>query len=216
LITLGRRILRNQKLRVGNLLQGDRILSTKRLKAREIGLRLGVKGSVLGQLSLRVLQSRLEEKRVDLGEDAALFDRLAFDKIDLLEHTRHLALDRGRIQGLNCSNAGKHDGLVVLLDLRGDDRDRGSGRRRRSGLVSWPPMDDGERCGCQGDNDAALAAYGAERLAYGQRVVRRGRHLGPYMQAQIASEEEQRQAQHFRKPEVVMTETASMHGLDNW
>jgi len=36
------------------------------------------------------------------------------------------------------------------------------------------------------------------------------------MQAQIASEEEQRQAQHFRKPEIVMTETASMHGLKNW
>jgi 2-polyprenyl-6-methoxyphenol hydroxylase-like FAD-dependent oxidoreductase len=66
------------------------------------------------------------------------------------------------------------------------------------------------------DIDTALAAYGAERLAYGQRVVRRGRHLGAYMQAQIASEEEQRQAQHFRKPEVVMTETASMHGLENW
>jgi 2-polyprenyl-6-methoxyphenol hydroxylase-like FAD-dependent oxidoreductase len=66
------------------------------------------------------------------------------------------------------------------------------------------------------DIDAALAAYGAERLAYGQRVVRRGRHLGAYMQAQIASVEEQRQAQHFRKPEVVMTETASMHGLENW
>ena len=66
------------------------------------------------------------------------------------------------------------------------------------------------------DIDAALAAYGAERLAYGQRVVRRGRHLGAYMQAQIASEEEQRQAQHFRQPEVVMTETASMHGLENW
>ena len=66
------------------------------------------------------------------------------------------------------------------------------------------------------DIDAALAAYGAERLAYGQRVVRRGRHLGAYMQAQIGSEEEQRQAQHFRQPEVVMTETASMRGLERW
>jgi 2-polyprenyl-6-methoxyphenol hydroxylase-like FAD-dependent oxidoreductase len=66
------------------------------------------------------------------------------------------------------------------------------------------------------DIDAALAAYGATRLAYGQRIVRRGRHLGAYMQAQIASEEEQRQARHFRKPAVVMTETASMHGLENW
>ena len=64
--------------------------------------------------------------------------------------------------------------------------------------------------------DAALAAYDAARLPYGQRVVRRGRHLGAYMQAQIASEEEQRQARHFRQPEVVMTETASMHGLENW
>jgi hypothetical protein len=36
------------------------------------------------------------------------------------------------------------------------------------------------------------------------------------MDAQIASEEEQRQAQYFREPEVVMTETASMHGLENW
>ena len=61
---------------------------------------------------------------------------------------------------------------------------------------------------CHDDIDAALAAYGSERLAYGQRVVR--------MQAQIASEEEQRHAQHFRKPEVVMTETASTHGLENW
>ena len=39
--------------------------------------------------------------------------------------------------------------------------------------------------------------------------------LGAYMQAQIGSEEEQRHAQHFRKPEVVMTETASMRGLEN-
>jgi 2-polyprenyl-6-methoxyphenol hydroxylase-like FAD-dependent oxidoreductase len=68
----------------------------------------------------------------------------------------------------------------------------------------------------QDDVDAALADYGAERLAYGQRVVRRGRHLGAYMQAQTGSEEEQRQAQYFRQPEVVMTETASMHGLENW
>ena len=66
------------------------------------------------------------------------------------------------------------------------------------------------------DIDAALAAYDAARLPYGQRVVRRGRHLGAYMQAQVASVEEQRQAQHFRKPEVVMTETASMHDLENW
>src|SRR6202030_1842798 len=109
------RVLRNQKLLIGDLLQGDRILFAKLLKAREIGLRLGVKGSVLSQLSLRLRQSRLEETRVDLGEDVAPLYRLAFDKIDLLEQTRHLALDRGHIQGLNCSNAREYDWLVVPL-----------------------------------------------------------------------------------------------------
>ena len=105
--------------------------------AREIRFRLGVKGGVLGQLSLRLLQSRLVETRIDLGEDVALLDRLAFGKIDLLEHARHLAHDRGRIQRLNRSKARKHDRLVVLLHLRGDDRDRGRGRRRQ--LVAIPP-----------------------------------------------------------------------------
>ena len=128
------RVLRNQKLLVGDLLQGDRILGPELLIAREIGFRLGVKGGVLGQLSLRLRQSRLVETRVDLGEDIALFDHLAFDKIDLLEHARHLALDRGRIQSLNGSNAGKHDRLVALLHQRGDNRDRGYGRGRRGGL----------------------------------------------------------------------------------
>src|ERR1700723_2030643 len=100
-----------------------------------------MKRGVLGQLSLRLLQSRLEETRVDLGEDVALLDRLAFGKMDLLEHARHLALDRGRIQGLNGSEAREYDWLVVLLHLRGDNRDRGCSRRRRGGLVSEPPMD---------------------------------------------------------------------------
>lgn len=69
--------------------------------------------------------------------------------------------------------------------------------------------------GCD-DIDLALAAYGAERLAYGQRIVRRARHLGAYMQAQLLSDQERLQAQHFRKPEVVMAETATMQGLDSW
>jgi hypothetical protein len=146
----GGRVLRNQKLLVGDLLHGDRILSPKLLIAREIGFRLGMKRGVPGQLPLRLPQSRQVDTRVDLGEDVALLDRLAFGKMDLLEHARHLALDRGRIQRLNGSNARKHNWLVVLPHLRGNNRDRGGGRRRR-GLISEPPMDDGERCGAQGD-----------------------------------------------------------------
>jgi hypothetical protein len=36
------------------------------------------------------------------------------------------------------------------------------------------------------------------------------------MQAQIASWEERRLAEYFRRPEVVMAETASMQGLESW
>jgi hypothetical protein len=76
---------------------------------------------------------------------------MPFDKIDFLEDTRHLALNRGHIQGLNGSNAREHDWLVVLLHLRGDNRDELCDHRRRR-FISEPPMDDGERYGGQGDN----------------------------------------------------------------
>jgi 2-polyprenyl-6-methoxyphenol hydroxylase-like FAD-dependent oxidoreductase len=66
------------------------------------------------------------------------------------------------------------------------------------------------------DIEAALAAYEADRLDYGRRVVRRGRRLGAYLQAQITSGDEPRLTEHFRRPEVVMTETASLHGLESW
>ena len=65
-----RRVLRDKKLLVGDLLQGDQILAPKLLKTLEIGLGLGMKGGVLGQLSLRLRQRRLEETRVDLGEES--------------------------------------------------------------------------------------------------------------------------------------------------
>ena len=120
----GGRVLRDEKLLVGNLLQGDRILSAKLLIAFEIGLRLGMKGGVPGQLSLRLGQSSLVKTRVDFGQDVAFLDRLAFDEINLFEHARHLALDRGRIQGLNSSEARKHDWLVVLLHLRAPAQQR--------------------------------------------------------------------------------------------
>ena len=38
----------------------------------------------------------------------------------------------------------------------------------------------------------ALARYQSERLPAGQRLVRRGRHLGAYMQAQLSTDEERR------------------------
>ena len=55
---------------------------------------------------------------------------------------------------------------------------------------------------------AALLRYQAERLPAGQRLVRRGRHLGAYMQAQRSTEEERQAASRHRTPAAVMAETA--------
>ena len=54
----------------------------------------------------------------------------------------------------------------------------------------------------------ALARYQAERLSAGQRLVRRGRHLGAYMQAQLSTAEERAAAARHRTPAAVMAETA--------
>lgn len=58
------------------------------------------------------------------------------------------------------------------------------------------------------DLQAALDQYQAERLPAGRRLVRRGRHLGAYMQAQLSTEEERQAASRHRTPEAVMAETA--------
>lgn len=64
--------------------------------------------------------------------------------------------------------------------------------------------------------DNALTAYNAQRLTFGQRIVRRARHLGAYMQAQLLSDEERQLAEKHRSPRAVMTETATMHGMSSW
>jgi 2-polyprenyl-6-methoxyphenol hydroxylase-like FAD-dependent oxidoreductase len=56
--------------------------------------------------------------------------------------------------------------------------------------------------------EAALAAYSGERVAYGKRIVAHARHLGAYMQAQLATAHEMRMAELYRSPAAVMRETA--------
>ena len=59
------------------------------------------------------------------------------------------------------------------------------------------------------DNVAlALANYQDVRVEAGRAVVERGRKLGAYMQAQIASALEQEHARMFRSPQQVLTQTA--------
>jgi 2-polyprenyl-6-methoxyphenol hydroxylase-like FAD-dependent oxidoreductase len=54
----------------------------------------------------------------------------------------------------------------------------------------------------------ALEAYSRERAVYGMRIVAHARHLGAYMQAQLATEHEMRMAERYRTPDAVMRETA--------
>ena len=60
---------------------------------------------------------------------------------------------------------------------------------------------------------AALAQFESARLPFGSAVVRRARHLGSYMQAQIATPEERAMAERHRTPEAVMAETAVATGI---
>jgi 2-polyprenyl-6-methoxyphenol hydroxylase-like FAD-dependent oxidoreductase len=64
-----------------------------------------------------------------------------------------------------------------------------------------------------GDVPAALAAFESARLPYGAAVIRRARHLGAYMQAQLLTEEERAMAERHRTPEAVMAETAVAAGI---
>lgn len=63
------------------------------------------------------------------------------------------------------------------------------------------------------DVPVALAAFEQERLPYGAAVIRRARHLGAYMQAQLLTDEERAMAERHRSPEAVMAETAVATGI---
>jgi 2-polyprenyl-6-methoxyphenol hydroxylase-like FAD-dependent oxidoreductase len=61
---------------------------------------------------------------------------------------------------------------------------------------------------------SGLQAFEAERLRIGGAIVARGRYLGSYMESQLKSEEERRQAELARAPEQVMMETAAPMRFD--
>ncbi len=62
----------------------------------------------------------------------------------------------------------------------------------------------------ESDIPAGLQAYQALRLKAGNAILRRARHLGAYMQAEVLSEEERQAAARHFTPEAVMAETAVM------
>ena len=59
-----------------------------------------------------------------------------------------------------------------------------------------------------GRGGGGWARYEGERLTAGRLIVRRGRHLGAYLQARLDTEEQRAAAARHRTAEAVMTETA--------
>jgi 2-polyprenyl-6-methoxyphenol hydroxylase-like FAD-dependent oxidoreductase len=63
------------------------------------------------------------------------------------------------------------------------------------------------------DIDAALRQFESARVPIGERIIARARRLGAYVQADFKTQEERVYAALHRKPEAVLTETATMDFL---
>jgi 2-polyprenyl-6-methoxyphenol hydroxylase-like FAD-dependent oxidoreductase len=61
--------------------------------------------------------------------------------------------------------------------------------------------------------ERALARFEAERIGINRQVMQRGRDLGIYLQPQLASAEERRQAEQHHTPQAVMSEIAVLDFL---
>ena len=150
-----RLVLRDEEGLVVDLLMRDRVLLAQGDIAREVGLRLPVEGRVLGELTLRLREHRLERARIDLGEKIAFLDELAFREADLHQLARDLGLDRnGRQRGDRAErvDGDRHVARNGVGGAHGLRRRafRFGGTRRIQGrgpdlLVIEPARDQGER-----------------------------------------------------------------------
>ena len=129
------------------LLLGGEVLLGERGEASEIELRIGEIGLVLRFLGDGLLERGLKRSGVDLGQEIALLDHLAFVKADLHD----LAVDTGAHENgvvrLDLSDALKNDREIRALDRRHGDDNRGGASRltrltlagRRRGLSGRAP-----------------------------------------------------------------------------
>ena len=76
-------VLRHQEALVVDLLLRDRVLFAQRLVALQVGLRLLQQALVARQRPLRLLQRHLVRPWIDLRQEVAHFDELAFLEADL-------------------------------------------------------------------------------------------------------------------------------------
>ncbi|MDQ4060228.1 MAG: FAD binding domain-containing protein [Pseudomonadota bacterium] len=70
-----------------------------------------------------------------------------------------------------------------------------------------------EALGQHPDIEAVLRRFEEARRDVGRRIIQRARHLGAYMQSQLATAEERMLAERHRTPQAVMAETALLDFL---
>ena len=112
-------------------------------EALQVEIGVGEIGLVLRLLGLGLVERRLERPRIDLDQQIALLDELAFLEGDLDDLAVDAGADQHGVEALHGAEAGQIDREIGLLDRRDLDRDGGTGRapllRGRLGGVCSPP-----------------------------------------------------------------------------
>ena len=86
--------------------------------ALQVQLGVGEVGLVLRLLGLRLIERGLEGPGIDLGQEVALLDELAFLEGDLVDLAIDAGSDQDGVEGLHGSKAGQIDRKIRLFDGR--------------------------------------------------------------------------------------------------
>ena len=117
---------------------------------------------VVTEGSLRLVELRLIGARIDLREQIAFLDELAFLEVDADQLSRDLAANHRRVQRCDRAQAGQHDRRLMLLDGRRNDGNRLRRGGRRRSIAILPRIEDNpsgqKRDGCDGQSHCPPSA----------------------------------------------------------
>jgi hypothetical protein len=158
-----------------HVLSGDRVFAEQRLVAREVHPRVRELRLIARQLPLRLLELHLEGSRIDLGQEVAPVDELAFAEQDPHELSVHAGPHRYGVERDDRTECGKPQRQVGTRGSRDRHRHRwrsvdapsGCGRfdatRRREVKAGWtsrhPKKDANERGTNENDRHAPREGY---------------------------------------------------------
>jgi hypothetical protein len=148
-------VLVDRRLLVVHLLDRCELALRKILITLQVELRALQQCRVLGPLRDRLVERRFVRRRIDLGDDVALFDFLPLVHRHGDQLTIHLCLDLVHVIGLHRAKAVEKDRHVLNLRRRGGDRHLrrrgGIGGTRRAGIMHDAPS--GEHAGNHNQSD---------------------------------------------------------------